>query len=334
MNFRSGEYRAVLFWLLLLGSWQFMASPGNKNGIIGALGAAAFLVYAWANVDRLKGLGLGHASWRSTPRTNWVLAGTSGILAGITVFVIGTASKQNMRLSDDWKLVALQVTLVPVLEEVVFRGYLFAFLMWLLTRVATDADRNRFVVVLAAVAFAVVHLAQPGVSWLQLACITSTGTLYGWIRCHSGSTAPAAVSHAVYIQSGALCDQWWRATRREDLALAMNRLLSLYVDSITRRSLAPACQEQFGRQLSHHPRRYCHSRTNPVTLCPRAGPRGTTKWRTPPVAPSTKAFTNSPRWDGLFSQRALYHLWRALLLKPIRGGSKHDIERECGDGCG
>jgi membrane protease YdiL (CAAX protease family) len=197
-NFKSGEYRGVFFWLLLLGSWQFLASPGSKNAIIGALGAAGFLVYAWANLDRLRTLGLDHASWRSAPRANWELAGVSGILAGIVVFAIGTASGKNMRLGDNWELIALQVTLGPVLEEVVFRGYLFALLMWLLTRVASDAGRNRLAVVFAAVIFAVVHLAQPGVSWLQLACITCTGTLYGWIRCRSGSTAPAAVSHAVY----------------------------------------------------------------------------------------------------------------------------------------
>jgi membrane protease YdiL (CAAX protease family) len=187
-----------LFWLLLLGSWQFLASPGGKNGIIGGVGAATFLVYAWANVDRLQGLGLDHARWRSTTRTNWVLAGVSGILAGTVVFMIGTASGQNMRLDTNWKLIALQVTLGPVLEEIVFRGYLFVGLIWLLSMVADDTVRNRLVAVFAAAIFAAVHLAQPGVSWLQLACITSTGTLYGWIRCRSGSTAPAAVSHAVY----------------------------------------------------------------------------------------------------------------------------------------
>ena len=50
----------------------------------------------------------------------------------------------------------------------------------------------------AAVIFSVVHLAQPGVSWLQLVCITLTGGLYGWIRILSASTAPAAVAHAAY----------------------------------------------------------------------------------------------------------------------------------------
>src|ERR1700736_6534853 len=51
-NLEKGEYREVLFWLLLLGSWQFLASPGGKNGIVGALGTAAFLVFAWTNMDR------------------------------------------------------------------------------------------------------------------------------------------------------------------------------------------------------------------------------------------------------------------------------------------
>jgi membrane protease YdiL (CAAX protease family) len=195
---KRGEYREVLFWLLLLGSWQFLTSPGGRNGAIGAIGTTAFLVYAWANLDRLTGLGLDHARWRSAKRMNWVLAGVSGTLAGVVVFVIGISTGQNVRLSEDWKLVALQVTLGPVLEEVVFRGYLIAFLMWVMAGIANDAERNRLVVILAAAIFAGIHLTQPGVNWLQLACITSTGTIYGWIRCRSGSTAPAAVSHAAY----------------------------------------------------------------------------------------------------------------------------------------
>ena len=197
-NLRSGEYREVLFWLLLLGSWQFLASPDGKNGIIGAFGAAGFLVYAWANLDRLRGLGLDHANWRSAPLASWRHAAASGTLAGIAVFAIGTASGQNMRLGQNWRLIALQVTLGPVLEELVFRGYLFALVMRLLTTVVSDVLRTRLAVVFAAVMFAMAHLAQSGVSWLQLACIMSTGTLYGWIRCRSGSTAPAAVSHALY----------------------------------------------------------------------------------------------------------------------------------------
>lgn len=91
----------------------------------------------------------------------------------------------------------LQVTLGPVLEEIVFRGYLFALLSLALTRLRRDR-RDRSVVAIAAVLFAIVHLAPPGVSWLQMSCIASTGMLYGWIRYCSGSAAPAAASHATY----------------------------------------------------------------------------------------------------------------------------------------
>ena len=104
-----------------------------------------FLVFAWTNVDRLRGLGLHHAPWRSSAGTNWVCAVVTGIVAGIAVFAIGTLAGQNMRLSDDWNLVALQVTLGPVLEEVVFRGYLFAFLKWSFSRMANGTGRNRLV---------------------------------------------------------------------------------------------------------------------------------------------------------------------------------------------
>ena len=193
-----GEYREVLFWLLLLGSWQFLASPGAKNAAIGGGGVVLFLLFAFRNLGRLTRLGLGYASWRPTSRARWALGASSGLIAGIVIFAIGSASGQSIILSNNWRLALLQVTLGPVLEEVVFRGYLFSLLIWLLHRAAGEAVKNWLVIVMAAVIFALVHLAQPGVSWLQLVCITMTGGLYGWVRTLSASTAPAAVAHAAY----------------------------------------------------------------------------------------------------------------------------------------
>lgn len=92
----------------------------------------------------------------------------------------------------------LQVALGPVLEEIVFRGYLIAALIWFCRRFAGRVLPNRALIFIAALVFALVHLAHPGVRWLELVCIALTGTLYGWIRCRSGSTAPAAASHAAY----------------------------------------------------------------------------------------------------------------------------------------
>jgi len=48
-NVKRGEHREIVFWLLLLGSWQFLTSPGSKNGVIGAVGTAAFMLFAGAS---------------------------------------------------------------------------------------------------------------------------------------------------------------------------------------------------------------------------------------------------------------------------------------------
>src|SRR6266851_6259048 len=107
-NLKRGEYREIVFWLLLLGSWQFLASPGSKNGVIGSVGTAAFLLFAWASLDKLTRLGLDHARWRSVPGRNWLFATASGFIAGVSVFWIASVSGEGMRLGNDRKLVVLQ----------------------------------------------------------------------------------------------------------------------------------------------------------------------------------------------------------------------------------
>jgi membrane protease YdiL (CAAX protease family) len=195
---RIGEHREVLFWLLLLGSWQFLVSPGAKNAVVGAGGAVLFLLFAFRNLGRLSRVGLAHASWSPTSTARWALAAASGLLAGIVIFVIASASGQSIILGSNWRLALMQVTIGPILEEVIFRGYLFSLLIWALHRAAGEAVLNWLVVVTAALVFALVHLAQPGVSGLHLVCITMTGSLYGWIRILSDSAAAAAVAHAAY----------------------------------------------------------------------------------------------------------------------------------------
>lgn len=189
--------REVTFWLLLLGSWQFLAASGVRNGIIGSIGTAAFLIFARLNLDRLSELGLDHARWRSVRTRTWLVATAVGSVAAAVVFALASRFGNGVRLSDDRKLMLLQVTLGPVLEEILFRGYLFAFLLWGFAK-ARKRRWNALVIPIAAVVFAVVHLSQPGANWLQMACITSTGAIYGSIRYSSGSAAPAAGAHAAY----------------------------------------------------------------------------------------------------------------------------------------
>jgi membrane protease YdiL (CAAX protease family) len=118
-------------------------------------------------------------------------------IAGGMVLILASLSSQAVRLSDDRKLILLQVTLGPVLEEILFRGYLFALLLWSFRRL-WKSQYSTLAVPIAAVVFAVVHLSQPGTTWLQMACIMSTGALYGVVRYASGSAAPAAAAHAAY----------------------------------------------------------------------------------------------------------------------------------------
>ena len=106
-------------------------------------------------------------------------------------------SGSGVRLTGEGKLIVLQVTLGPVLEEIAFRGYLFAVLLWVLARVH-ERRRGPCAIIVAGLFFALVHILHPGGTWLQMACITATGSLYGWIRYASGSAAAAALSHATY----------------------------------------------------------------------------------------------------------------------------------------
>src|SRR6185503_10453908 len=161
----SGQFREVMFWLLLLGSWQLLMSRGTKTATIGASGTAVFLLFACRNLGRLNRLGLAHAGWRGTSRRWWLLGAAGGLAAGVIVFGLGSVNGQTMMVSNDWRLVLLQVTLGPVLEEIVFRGYLFSLLAWASRKVSASLVREWLVVVTTAVVFALAHLAQPGVGW-------------------------------------------------------------------------------------------------------------------------------------------------------------------------
>jgi hypothetical protein len=82
------------------------------------------------------------------------------------------------------------VTLGPVCEELVFRG----FLQPLLVRSLGAAPG----VVLSALPFALAHGPQYAWSWRHVLFIVCAGASFGWMRHRSGSTAAATVMHAAY----------------------------------------------------------------------------------------------------------------------------------------
>jgi membrane protease YdiL (CAAX protease family) len=84
----------------------------------------------------------------------------------------------------------------PVLEEMLFRGLLFWVIFELLRRRGVSKSAASVTtVLLIAVCFALAHTDRIGI---RFAATILTGIAFGWMRAQSGSTAAAAVMHAVY----------------------------------------------------------------------------------------------------------------------------------------
>lgn len=141
------------------------------------------------------------------PRTilyGFVLAFAIGLLGRlINTPDINTPMKELLSNRSSLVLVAIfAITLGPVCEELAFRGLLQPLLVRSFGRVAG--------VVLAAVPFGVLHLAQYAGSWRHVVLITCAGIAFGWMRQASGSTRAAALMHAGYnfIFVSAMFSQW------------------------------------------------------------------------------------------------------------------------------
>jgi uncharacterized protein len=85
---------------------------------------------------------------------------------------------------------ALSVTIGPVCEELLFRG----LLQPLTTQVAGVAGG----IVLAALPFALLHWQQYAGSWQHVLAVFLAGSVFGYVRYRTRSTATAAVMHAGY----------------------------------------------------------------------------------------------------------------------------------------
>lgn len=196
---RSGAGREISFWVLLFGSWVMLNSPAWPNQLLGGFGTAAFLVLAFCSLGKLRGMGMEFADWAPAPPRFWYGAAALGVAAGTAGIALAHLAHSRINVAENWRVFLLQAALGPVLEEILFRGYLMRLLSWMLklgTRSSITAAA--VAVLMSAAVFGAVHLLRPGTSWKELAMISVVGTTYGCIRMASGSTATAAVAHALY----------------------------------------------------------------------------------------------------------------------------------------
>jgi len=142
--------------------------------------------------------------WRSlgwtssgTPFLWLVIAGfaTAVGVAFVTYFVhVPSGSNPMMDLLNDRVSILLVgifgITLGPLCEELVFRGFLQPLLVRSLGPLPGILG--------AAIPFGLLHIPEYGNSWRHGVVITLAGAAFGWVRHRTGSTKASTVMHAAY----------------------------------------------------------------------------------------------------------------------------------------
>jgi membrane protease YdiL (CAAX protease family) len=123
-----------------------------------------------------------------------VRAAGAGAGAGILVaWLFGGYDKSASPIFTD---VWMAITIGPLVEELIFRGYLFWVIGAFLARLKIRPGAATALGV--AVLFALAHASKLGITGPQLVAIFGTGLLYGWLRLDSGSTVPPVIAHILF----------------------------------------------------------------------------------------------------------------------------------------
>ena len=126
----------------------------------------------------------------------WLYGVVAGGVASVAVWRIARLSHLSLGGVPRPNVLLLASSSGPVLEEMLFRGLLFWVIFELLGRLGVSKSAASVTtVLLTAVCFALAHTDRIGI---RFAAAILTCIAFGWMRVRSGSTAAAAVMHAVY----------------------------------------------------------------------------------------------------------------------------------------
>jgi membrane protease YdiL (CAAX protease family) len=162
--------------------------------MIGVALTLSFFAFLWVLRDKLDMMGLEYVRWNRTSPLFLVRALALGAIAGAVVAWWFRTSYLGVppSFAELW----IAVTWGPLIEEMIFRGYLYSILENFLSRWVRSP--GWLAVITIAAVFALGHLVKPGITPVQIASIFITGTLYGWLRLESRSTVPPVCSHISY----------------------------------------------------------------------------------------------------------------------------------------
>ena len=163
--------------------------------VLAWLPALAFVVLV---VTRMYGQSLADGlAWARLPRpvTTYVRIGVL-LSIGSTMLTIAFHDPGQRNPMQDlfarreslWLLAAFGILVAPLIEEIVFRGFLYGAL----------EHRHNSAVALGAstVVFAALH--GPQYTWPQLGILVAVGCVFGVVRMHTGSTKASTIVHAAY----------------------------------------------------------------------------------------------------------------------------------------
>lgn len=194
---RQLRWRELLFWTLLLAAFQSLESADRRQQIMGGIETVAFLVVAISSAGVLDGLGLEFAAWNMIDLRVAMASAATGLIAGAAIVIVALFSHQPLGVDGTWNRAVLAVLLGPVIEELVFRGYLMAAALrseqWLRQKQGDWCS-----VFATALVFALAHQANNGRTCIQQFCIMAMGTVYGFTRLRLRSTVAAALAHGCY----------------------------------------------------------------------------------------------------------------------------------------
>jgi membrane protease YdiL (CAAX protease family) len=186
----------VVFWIY---------TPAAHKKVIAVL-ALQFVGYAFwflALYGILK-MRYNRPFWRSLawkkPAESWAWIASLGFVLALVVLALAALLRPpNIKmpiqelLSDRFSIILIAIfgtTLGPICEELAFRGFLLPLLI--------RSVGAFWGIILTALPFALLHGSEYAWSWQHLLLILVAGIAFGWMRYRSGSTAAAAVMHAMY----------------------------------------------------------------------------------------------------------------------------------------
>jgi CAAX protease family protein len=182
-----------------------VANPGpGANAVASIIFMAVLYVFLFAAIYGLVAVRGRLPFWRAMKWRRLSLAKVLGYFAGgvvlavaaelaITIFPDSTQFPLQELFSSPavaYALGGFAVLLAPFMEELVFRGVLFA--------IFEDQLGLRFAIVTTAVLFTAMHIPEYRGAWIHIFLLLIVGLVFSFARGMSGSLAPSVFLHTSY----------------------------------------------------------------------------------------------------------------------------------------